>query len=138
MSGAVSEHARPPREADVILDVEFDHGLLYLVLRNLGDVPAHSVRVRFDGPLLGLGGERRIDRLGVFRRLEFLGPRRRLRVFLDRSSLLFARDEPRKLEVRVTWRTDEGARRSRSITHDLDAYRDFPYLEVPGDADRSS
>jgi hypothetical protein len=134
--GAASEHARPAREPDVILDVEFDHGLLFLVLRNLGETPAHSVRVRFEQPLHGLGGERRIDRLGIFRRLEFLGPGRRLRVFLDRSSLFFAREEPRTLAVRVTWRTDEGARRSRSITHDLDAYRDFPYLEVPGDANR--
>jgi hypothetical protein len=134
--GAASEHARGPREADVILDVEFDDGLLFLVLRNLGDAPAHSVRVRFDEPLRGLGGEKRIDRLGVFRRLEFLGPRRRLRVFLDRSALLFARDQPSRLSVRITWRTDDGARRSRSITHDLDAYRDFPYLEVPSDARR--
>ena len=131
-----SEHARPPREADVILDVELDNGLLFLVLRNLGESPAHSVRVRFAQPFHGLGGDRRIDRLGVFRRLEFLGPRRRLRVFLDRSSLYFARDEPRTLSARVAWRTDEGVRRSRSITHDLDAYRDFPYLEVPGDAHR--
>jgi hypothetical protein len=136
--GAAAEHARPPRDADVILDVEFDHGLLFLVLRNLGESPAHSVRVRFDEPLHGLGGERRIDRLAVFRRLEFLGPRRRIRVFLDRSALFFAREEPRVLAVRVTWRTDEDTRRSRSITHDLDAYRDFPYLEVPGDANRPS
>ena len=135
MPGAASEHAR---EADVVLDVEFDHGLLFLALHNLGDAPAHSVRVRFEQPLRGLGGEKRIDRLGVFRRLEFLGPRRRLRVFLDRSALFFARDEPNKISVRVTWRTDEGARRARRITHDLDAYRDFPYLEVPSDARRPS
>ena len=85
-----------------------------------------------------LTARERIDRLAVFRRLEFLGPRRRIRVFFDRSALFFAREEPRALAVRVTWRTDEGARRARTIRHDLDAYRDFPYLEVPGDANRSS
>ena len=37
-------------------------------------------------------------------------------------------------EARVTWRDDRGARRSRTIRHDLAAYRDFPYLEVPDDA----
>jgi hypothetical protein len=131
--GAVTEHDRPPRDADVILDVEFDHGLLFLVLENTGDVPAHALRVRFAGPLTGLGGERRIDRLQVFRRLEFLGPRRRIRIFLDRSALLFARDEPTAFEVRLTWRTDREERRSRTIRHDLAAYRDFPYLEVAHD-----
>jgi hypothetical protein len=131
---AVTEHRCPPREADVILDVELDHGLLFLVLENLGELPAHTVRVRFEHPLRGLGGERRMDRLQLFRRLGFLGPRRRIRVFLDRSALFFAREEPTELAVTITWRTDHEQRRSRAIRHDLDAYRDFPYLEVPHDA----
>jgi hypothetical protein len=128
--GAVTEHGEP----DVILDVELDRGLLFVVLENLGETPAHSVRVRFDRPLHGLGGDRRIDRLQIFRRLEFLAPRRRIRVFLDRTALFFARDEPTELAVTVTWRTDHGERRRREIRHDLAAYRDFPYLEVPDDA----
>lgn len=129
MPGAVTEH----READVILDVELERGLLFLVIRNLGELPAHNVRVRFDGPLHGLGGDRRIDRLQIFRRLEFLGPGRCIRIFLDRTALLFARDERTELDVTVTWRTDGGERRRREMHHDLAAYRDFPYLEVPDD-----
>jgi hypothetical protein len=119
--------------ADLVLDVEFDRGLFFLVLENVGDEPAHAVRARFDGPLHGLGGDKRIDRLQLFRRLEFLGPRRRIRVFLDRSALFFAREHRTAFEVRLTWRTDDGERRSRTIRHDLGAYRDFPYLEVPDD-----
>ena len=42
--------------------------------------------------------------------------------------------EPTALAVTVIWRTDRGERRSREIHHDLAAYRDFPYLEVPDDA----
>jgi hypothetical protein len=132
--GAAAEHRRPSREADVILDVEFEDGLLFLVLENFGFGPAHAVRVRFAGPLRGLGGERRIDRLRIFRQLELLAPRRRIRIFLDRSALFFAREEPTQLEARIAWRTDDGERRSRTVRHDLDAYRDFPYLEVPTDA----
>ena len=134
MPGAVTEHHAAPSEADVILDVELERGLLFLVVQNLGLLPAHTVRVRFGQPLHGLGGDRRIDRLQIFRRLEFLGPRRRIRVFLDRTALFFGRDEPTELEVTVTWRTDRGERRRREIRHDLAAYRDFPYLEVPHDA----
>jgi hypothetical protein len=132
--GAVTEH----READVILDVELDRGLLFLVIANLGRLPAHSVRFRFAQPLHGLGGDKRIDRLQIFRRLEFLGPRRRIRVFLDRTAAFFGRDEPTELEVTVTWRNDRGERHQREIRHDLAAYRDFPYLEVPDDARRAT
>jgi len=131
---AAAERRRPPREADVILDVEFEDGLLFLVLENIGFRPAHSVRVGFGGPLRGLGGQKRIDRLRIFRRLELLPPGRRIRIFLDRSALFFAREEPTEIEARVAWRTDDGSRRSRLVRHDLDAYRDFPYLEVPRDA----
>ena len=121
-------------EADVVLDVEFERGLLFLVLENLGSAPAHTVRVRFESPLTGLGGERRIDRLQLFRKLEFLAPGGQIRVFLDRSALFFAREDETAFTVRVAWRTEDGARRSRTIRHDLAAYRDFPYLEVPDDA----
>jgi hypothetical protein len=123
-----------PLEADVFLDVEFDRGLLFLVLENLGDGPAHAVRVRFEAPLTGLGGEKRIDRLQLFRRLEFLGPGREIRLFLDRASLFFGREEETAFTARIGWRTERGERRSRTIRHDLAAYRDFPYLEVPDDA----
>ena len=128
MPAAVSEH----READVVLDVEFVRGLLFLVLENLGDGPAHTVRVRFDAPLTGLGGERRIDRLQLFRRLEFLGPGRSIHVLLDRSALFFAREQETAFEARVTWRSDEGRRRSRTVRHDLAAYSDFPYISLEG------
>lgn len=122
------------RDADVILDVEFEDGLLFLVLANLGDAPAHRVRVKFDAPLRGLGGEKRIDRLRIFRRLEFLSPGRRIRIFLDRSSLYFAREDATAFAATIAWRDDAGERRSRVVSHDLDAYSDFPYLEVPHDA----
>jgi hypothetical protein len=128
---AAAEHRSP---ADVILDVEFDDGLFFLVLANLGSEPAHAVRVSFAEPLRGLGGDRRIDRLRIFRRLELLAPGQRIRIFLDRSALFFARGEPTQLEARIAWRSDEGRRGSRTVRHDLDAYRDFPYLEVPPDA----
>ena len=119
------------READVVLDVELDDGLLFLVLANLGDGAAHAVRVRFAAPLRGLGGGTRIDRLQIFRRLEFLAPGRHIRIFFDRSALYFARDESTAVEATLGWRSEGGARRSRTIRHDLAAYRDFPYLEVP-------
>jgi hypothetical protein len=120
--------------ADVVLDVELEEGLFFLVLANLGGSAAHGIRVRFDAPLRGLGGERRLDRLRLFRSLEFLPPGRRIRVFLDRSALLFARGEPTAFSARITWREDDDRRGSRVIRHDLDAYRDFPYLEVPPNA----
>ena len=120
-------------EADVILDVVFERGLLFLVLANLGDRPAHGVRVKFAERFSGVGGAKRIDRLALFRRLEFLAPRKSIEVFLDRSASYFARAEPTQLTAAVSWRTAEGERRRTTIVHDLEIYRDLGYIdrEVP-------
>jgi hypothetical protein len=121
------------REPDVILDIVFDRGLLFLVLENLGDRPAHGVRVRFGERFSGVGGAKRIDRLSLFRKLEFLAPLKSIEVFLDRSADYFARDEPTQLTAAISWRTTEGERRRTTIVHDLEIYRDLGYIdrEVP-------
>jgi hypothetical protein len=120
-------------DADVILDVVFDRGVLFLVVENIGDRPAQSVRIKFDKPFSGVGGTKKMQRLALFRRLEFLAPRKSISVFLDRSASYFARDEPTQLTAAITWRTSEGERRSSIIYHDLEIYRDLGFIdkEVP-------
>jgi len=117
------------RDPDVILDVVFDRGLFFLVLENIGDGPAHGVRVKFEERFSGVGGTKRIDRLALFRKLEFLAPGRSIEVFLDRSASYFARDEPTRLTAAVSWRTPDGERRRATIVHDLEIYRDLGYIE---------
>ena len=116
-------------DADVILDVVFDRGLLFLVVANTGDQPAHSVRIKFDKPFGGVGGTKKMQRLALFRRLEFLAPRKSISVFLDRSASYFAREEPTQLTAAVSWRTSAGERRSCTINHDLEIYRDLGFIE---------
>jgi hypothetical protein len=124
---------REPSDADVILDVVCERGLLSLVLANIGERPAHAVRVKFDGAVRGLGGARRIDRLALFRKLEFLAPRKSIEVFVDRSDSFYARAETTRLTATVAWRTDGGERRTRTIRHELEVYRDLVTIdrEVP-------
>jgi hypothetical protein len=116
-------------DGEVILDVVFDRGLLFLVLENLGWSPALSVRVKFEAPLVGVGGTKRIDRLALFRRLEYLAPGKAIEVFLDRSADFFARGEPTRLAAALAWRTPGGERRRATIVHDLEIYRDLGYVE---------
>jgi hypothetical protein len=120
-------------EADVILDVVFERGLLFLVLANVGDRPAHGVRVKFGERFSGVGGAKRIDRLALFRKLEFLAPHKAIEVFLDRSASYFARAEPTTLTAAIRWRTPAGEWRRTTIVHDLEVYRDLGYIdrEVP-------
>ena len=116
-------------DPEVILDVVFERGLLFLVVANIGERPAHRVRIRFEQPFTGIGGTRKMQRLALFRRLEFLAPGRSIETFLDRSASYFARDEPTQLTAALSWRTPEGERRSSTIHHDLEIYRDLGFIE---------
>ena len=113
----------------MILDVIFDRGLLFLAVANIGDRPAHEVRIRFKRAFNGLGGTRKMHRLALFDRLEFLAPRKSIEVFLDRSASYFARGEPTTLDATIAWRTRDGARRSSTVRHDLEIYRDLVYID---------
>jgi hypothetical protein len=117
------------READVILDVVFEDGLLFLVVANVGDRPAHRVRVKFEQPFSGLGGSRKMHSIALFRKLEFLAPRKEIRVFLDRSGSYFARGEPTTIVADIAWRTTDGRDRSQVVRHDLEVYRDLVYID---------
>jgi hypothetical protein len=122
-----------PEAPDVIVDFDFEDGLIFVSVQNLGGRPATAVRVTFDPPFRGLGGTKAMNRLALFRRLEFLGPYKEIRTLLDSSAAYFGRDEPTNVTASVTFRDEAGRRHSRRIAHDLSVYRDIAYpAQRPG------
>jgi hypothetical protein len=117
-----------PPEPEVIVDVVFERGLLYLAVRNLGARPAHKVSCAFDKPFRGLGGQREMNTLRLFRNIELLAPGREIRTLLDSSAAYFARREPTRLSATVTYRAPDGSRHQSSVTHDLTIYREIAYV----------
>jgi hypothetical protein len=116
------------RRPDVILDVDCEGGMLFLVLRNIGDDLACRVTVKFSPELVGLGGERIVSDAAVFRRLAYLAPQKSIRVFLDAAHLLFARGTENSFRARVRYRDRGGREFSETFTHDLEVYRDLPEM----------
>jgi len=119
------------RTPHVVLDVELENGLLFLVLANVGDGVAYDVRVRFSRSLRGVGGSRDLAKLGVFRGLPLLRPGRELRAFLDVAELLFRRKQARAFRARVAWRDRAGGEHAETIHHDLSIWSDWGELVAP-------
>lgn len=111
----------------VIVDFDFDDGLLYVRVTNLGPEPAYDIHVTFDGQMHGLGGERVVNEMAMFSRLLFLGPGREIRTLVDEGAAYFGRDEPTRLAATVTYRLPGGVRQRSTIRHDLSVYRDLAY-----------
>jgi len=117
------ERERP----EVIVDFIFRQGIFHVAVANVGAAPAHDVAVKFDKAFRGLGGEREISSLALFRRLPFLAPNKAIETLLDSSAAYFARREPTRITADVTWRDTERRTYQRRIVHDLAVYKDIAY-----------
>ena len=121
-----------PRESevgpDVIVDFIFRDGLFFISVSNIGDKPAYKVSVKFDCRVFGLAGTKEISALPLFRNIEFLAPKKDIVTFLDSSSSYFGRDAPTKIAARISYRDSDGVKRSVTINHDLEIYREIGYM----------
>jgi hypothetical protein len=120
--------AQAESDLQVIVDFEFERGLLFVGVRNIGAGPVLEVATEFDKPFRGLGGRREMNGLPLFERIAFLGPGKEIRTLLDASDAYFAREEPTLLTATISYRTAAGERRQHSISHDLSIYRDLAYV----------
>ncbi|MGQ0649620.1 MAG: hypothetical protein ACT4P7_18865 [Gemmatimonadaceae bacterium] len=120
---------------EVIVDFLFDHGLFHVAVANVSDVAAFQVSVEFDPAFRGLGGEREVSSLPLFRGIEFLAPRKRIETFLDSSSAYFDRREPRRISAVVSYRDARQRGYTRRIVHDLSIYEDVSYVVSRSTAD---
>lgn len=113
---------------DVIVDVVFEDGLLFLAVSNIGDRPALDVRTTFNRKLVGLGGTKDVAALPLFRNIPFLAPGKEIRTLLDSTASWFARRRARTFVVRIAYRDAEKEEYTASMTHDLEIYREIAYV----------
>lgn len=113
---------------EVIVEFLFEDGLLFISVKNIGARPAANVTVKFNKPLIGLNGAKDISALALFRNIEFLGPGREIVSFLDSSSSYFKRKQPTRISASITYRDLEKRSYEMKIKHDLEIYRDLPFV----------
>jgi hypothetical protein len=124
------------RRPEVVLDVVFEDGLLFLVVANTGDAAALGVSCRFRRRLRGLGGTEDVSKLPLFEHIAYLGPRREIRTLLDSSAAFFAREEQTRVAVTMSYADASGRAYKSTVEHELAIYRDLAYVprKVPSDA----
>lgn len=110
----------------VVLDTALADGLLWLIVENVGDEPAHKISVRFSRVLMGLGGSVEISALPLFRDLGFLAPGKSHRVVLDRADLHLRGRRRHVFTAVVEFSDGRGRSLSSRQRHNLDIYREYP------------
>ena len=134
-SDSRTENSRRP---DVIVEILFEQGLLFISVNNIGNRPALGVAVKFSSKIVGLDGRKDVSSLALFRNIEFLGPGREIVTFLDACSSYFARKQPTKISARVSYADSEKRKYEVTINHDLEIYRELAYLDGVRPQTRSS
>lgn len=114
---------------EVIVDFVFNEGLLFISIKNIRNEPALKVSVRFDQRIRGLGGNKEISALPLFRNIEFLAPNKEITTFLDSSSSYFGRGEPTKISALISYQDTSGNKYTVTINHDLEIYREIGYIK---------
>jgi hypothetical protein len=113
---------------DVIVDFIAKRGVLFVSLKNIGARSAYVVRTRFAPPFHGLGGEKRLSDMLLFRQLGFLPPGKEFRQLVDPIAAYFQRREPAKITATITYRDRDGRRFEEVIEHDLRIFKDLGFV----------
>jgi hypothetical protein len=111
----------------MILDIEFEEGVFFVSIRNIGLRPALEVRITLDPPVRGLGGRQQLAELPLLRGVPFFAPGKQIRFLLDTSAQYYSRGEPTRFAARLTWSDDQGKKFETVIHHDLEIYRSLAY-----------
>jgi len=130
-----ADHAPRP---DVIVDFVCEQGMLFVLLKNIGKRSAYSVSTVFDKPLVGLGGQKSISDLQLFRCVEFVPPGKEFSQLVDPIANWFQQGRPNRYTITITYADREGKHFRERIMHNLDIYKDLGYISVSGGKDGSS
>lgn len=113
----------------VILDIEFEKGLFFIAIKNIGSGAAFGVVPRFDRKIVGFGGMKEVNNMNIFKGIEYMPPEKEIRFLLDSATSYFARKQPTQFSVQISYKDSSKRTYRERIRHNLEIYRDIPILE---------
>jgi hypothetical protein len=112
----------------VIVDFQFERGLLFIYIKNTSTVPAFNIHVTFSHKLMGVEGTVNVSALPLFTDLAFLPGGKEIATIVDSSASFFRSKQPTQFVTHVTYQDFSQVRFSHTITHNLEIYRKFGYI----------
>jgi hypothetical protein len=110
------------------LDFEYDDGVLYIIIENIGPSSAYKVSIKFDKEITGMEGHREISAMRIFECIEFLSPHKKIRIFADTFASYLLRKQPLIIGATVIYSNKNNKEFQNLINHDLSIYQDFPHI----------
>ena len=117
---------------DVIVDFEYNDGLLSIVIENIGNEPAYDTAIRFNKKIWGMQKTKDISSLEIFRSLKFLPPGKKINILVDSFQSYLLHKQPMNVSVHVLFRSKAKQTFQNVIQHNLSIYKDLPRTVTSG------
>ncbi len=116
------------KKAVVIVDFEIDAEAVFLIIKNLGAVPALKLKINPLSPILGLEGKKDIAKLSIFREISYLAPLKEIRIFVDSYESFFTHLKDSSVNFKISYKNEKRKNFKMKIHHDLRIYADLIYF----------
>ena len=125
------DNSKQERNPDVIVDFDYtEEGLIFVVIENIGDAPAHDIVVKFNKKILGMQKTKNISALGIFQRLRFLPPQKKIKVLVDLYQYYILNKQPMQVKTTIYFSDKSKQKFQNSIQHDLSIYADLTQVNL--------
>jgi hypothetical protein len=116
------------KKAVVIVDFEIDAESVFLVIKNLGSVPALNLKIKPSAPVLGLEGKKDIGKLSIFNKISYLAPLKEIKIFVDSYESFFLHLKESSVRFKISYKNVKKKGFKMKINHDLRIYADLIYF----------
>ena len=123
-SEIINERRSMKKPSKIILDFEYENNLLYIIIENIGDAMINKVSIDFNKKIMGIGKEKNISEMQIFKTISVFPPKKRFKIFVDTFSSYVKNKQPLLLTSKITYYQNNKSYED-IIKHDLRIYKDF-------------
>ncbi len=116
------------KKAVVIVDFEIDAESVFLIIKNLGAVPALKLKIKPLTAILGLEGKKDITKLSLFKEISYLAPLKEIKIFIDSYESFFTHLKDSSVHFKISYKNEKRRSFKIKIHHDLRIYADLIYF----------
>ena len=116
------------KKAVVIVDFEIDSESVFLIIKNLGAVPALKLKIKPLSAILGLEGKKDITTLSIFKEISYLAPLKEIKIFVDSYESFFTHLKDFSVYFNISYKNEKRRSFKIKIHHDLRIYADLIYF----------
>jgi hypothetical protein len=109
----------------IIVDFEVDAEMVFVVIKNIGQVPVFSLKIKPSAAIIGLEGKTDITNLSIFEEISYLAPGKEIKIFVDSYESFFRNLKDWLISFTLNYKDERDEWHKSKITHNLEIYSDL-------------